>query len=55
MNTMDAKSQRSYGLFNNVTETIDVPKYDPPDKGYADINDPILRAIKKIQISSRYT
>ena len=33
--------------FNNVTKTIDVPKYDPPDKAYVDINDPILRAIDK--------
>ena len=33
--------------FNNVTEIIDVPKYDPPDKAYVDINDPILRAIGK--------
>ena len=33
--------------FNNVTETIDVPKYDTPDKAYIDINDPILRAIEK--------
>ena len=33
--------------FNNVTETIDVPKYDLPNKAYVDINDPILRAIKK--------
>ena len=31
----------------NVTETIDLPKYDPPDKAYVDINDPILRAIEK--------
>ena len=33
--------------FNNVTETIHVPKYDPPDKAYVDINDPISRAIEK--------
>ena len=33
--------------FNNVTKTIDVPKYDPTDKAYVDINDPILRAIDK--------
>ena len=33
--------------FNNVTKTIDVPKYDPPDKAYVDINDPILRVIDK--------
>ena len=30
--------------FNNVTETIE---YDPPDRAYVDINDPILRAIEK--------
>ena len=33
--------------FNNVTETIDVPKYDLPDKAYVCRNDPILRAIEK--------
>ena len=33
--------------FNNVTEATDVPKYYPPDKAYVNINDPILRAIKK--------
>ena len=33
--------------FNNVTETTDVPKYDPPDKAYVDITYPILRAIEK--------
>ena len=33
--------------FNNVTETTDVPKYDPPNKAYVDINDPISRAIEK--------
>ena len=33
--------------FDNVTKTIDVPKYDPSDKAYVDINDPILRAIDK--------
>ena len=33
--------------FNNVIETIDVPKYDSPDKAYVDTNDPILRAIEK--------
>ena len=33
--------------FNNATKTIDVPKYDPADKAYVDINDPILRAIDK--------
>ena len=33
--------------FNNATETIDVPKYDPPDKAHIDINDPFLKAIEK--------
>ena len=35
--------------FNNVTETIDVPKYDPliALSAYVDINDPILRVIEK--------
>ena len=38
--------------FNNVTETIDVPKYDPPDEAYVDINDPILRAIEEYKSHS---
>ena len=33
--------------FNNVTETIDVDKYDAPDKAYVDMNDTVLRTIEK--------
>ena len=39
-------------LFNNITETKDVSRYDPPYKRYVDINDPVIGAIEKYKSHS---
>ena len=33
--------------FSTITESVDIPKYDPIDKEYLSITDPVLRAIGK--------
>ena len=37
--------------FSTVTESTDIPKYDPIDKEYLSITDPVLRAIGKYKES----